>query len=349
MPQKKKASVTKVPRRKKKGFDIFSKKTPRRGKRINTTKLKQALLLLLIAIIGIGAIYLSLLFIVRMRGGGTQSTTTENVIGLPDIPAFPDSQFIFKNNLKESSVSNFISSGNSAYRLPISTRLEDVHEFYKEKLPQLGWSFVMSVPIGSETMKDGEYWIKEDKGLRIYSKFNDVWYELISQNDAQTGLSDRVAKEIERDLLLINDEAQDLLPDFPWVLKVPKEYVLSYSASKMEGGRELHIKKLGTEEKISLTPIESYGGQALDHFLHKYIELINSEEKECGITKTILAYTEYTKALKGIITCTDGRHDVAVIVNPNNKIAYVLDGNTEGDPFFESMFSNLKPQDNTRR
>ena len=27
----------------------------------------------------------------------------------------------------------------------------------------------MSVPIGSETMKSGEYWVKEDKGLRIYS------------------------------------------------------------------------------------------------------------------------------------------------------------------------------------
>lgn len=349
MPQKNRDSVKRNSKRKTRGGFVFSKKVSTRRITFNNIVLKKVLLILLLVIVGVGVIYLSTLILRRVRKGENNIVVTENIIGIPGIPAFPGATFIFKNNLKESSVSNFISNGNSAYRYPFNTRIEDVYNFYQEKLPQLGWVFVTSVPVGSETMKDGEYWVKEENGLRIYSKFNDVWYELISKNDAQTGLSARVTKEIERDLLLVNDEAQDLLPDFPWVFKVPKEYVITYSASKMEGGRDLQVKKLGSEEKVTLTPIETYGGQGLDYFLDKYIDLENLQERKCGITKTILSYTEYARALKGTITCTDGKHDVAVVVNPSNRIAYVLDSNTEGNPFFETMFSNLRPQDNTRR
>ena len=80
-------------------------------------------------------------------------------------------------------------------------------------------------------MKSGEYWVKNEKGLRIYSKFNDIWYELITPEQANAGLRDRVEKEVERDLLLASEDSQDLLPDFEWLLEVPKEYVISYRAS----------------------------------------------------------------------------------------------------------------------
>ena len=348
----KKPTVNPVIERKKRKKTIFKKnKTRYRGKVKLSLGLQKGIFALFLIALLLGFLYLAFIFVIRIRQGTSISDMrTENVIGIGDIPSYPNSLFIFKEEMKDATGARFISKGNSAYRLPIGTRISDVYEYYNEKLPDLGWTFSMSVPIGSETMKSGEYWVKEDKGLRIYSKFNDVWYENITVKEAQEGLAEKVKQETERDLLLAKEDLQDLLPDFPWILQVPREYVISYSVSQFKDHRQMLLRKLGGEEKIQLIPIDSYNGQALDYFLHKYIEQINSENKElkCGITRTELAYTEFTKGIKGKITCSDGVHDIAVLVEPNRGIGYVLDGNPENNPFFETVFSNLQPQESRK-
>jgi len=297
------------------------------------------------------SLYFAILFVSKLRKTTSiLDIDSGTVLGIDEIPAFPFSTFIFEEQIDEEMVRNFLSKGNSAYRIPINSNFTQVNEYYDEKLPELGWSFAIEVPVGSETMKNGRYWIKGEKGLRIYSKFNDIWYETLTAKEAQEGLAERVKQETERDLLLTKEGIQELLPDFPWILQVPKEFVISYSVSEFNDLRKMGLQELGGEEKISLTPLDNYKGQGLDYFLDKYITLVNSkeEEKKCGITRTELAYTEYSRGLRGTISCSDGVHQVGVIVDPYRAVGYVLDGFPNGAPYFESVFSNIRPKENKR-
>lgn len=349
MPQKKNA-LPKASRKKKRNIFGSNGKPLKKGKRrLNIERYKRGLVIFLLIVFGIGFLYLSVVFITNLRKQEPTDIITENVVGLTDIPAFPGSEFIFKNDIDNTSVSAFVSSGASAYKIPNGKDIGDVYEFYKEQLPNKGWSFVVAAPIASETMKSGEYWIKENTGLRIYTKYNDIWYETITKLEAENGLSDRVKDEIERDLLLANEDAQDLLPDFPWILKVPREYVITYTVAPYNNMRTLDMKKLGSNEKISLTPIDRYAGGGLDFYLDKYIELKNSDGKDaCGIKKTAIAYTPYSSAVRGEISCNDGLHDIAVFVNPNRGIVYILDSSLMQSPYFDEVLKNLQPQDATR-
>lgn len=346
MPQRKKTN--KVVRERKNGHRRKNKFS-RKGK--TKTHLKnfiKILFYILIPVLIVGILYLAITFITNIRKGKTPDVITEDVIGLNEIPAYPGSYFMFKDDMENTSVTTFVSSGNSAYKIPSGVGIEDIYNFYKNELPKRGWESVISVPVASESMKSGEYWVKENTGLRIYTKFNDVWYESITKQDAQTGLASRVEKEIERELLLAENEAQDLLPDFPWILKVPREYVITYTTAPYENMRILQMKKMGTNEITSLTPIDKYNGGGLDYYLDKYIEYKNSDDEKCGIKRTTVTYTGYSSAIRGEISCNDGSHEVAVIVNSTKGVVYVLDSNSIGDLCFEETLQNLTPQDSTR-
>jgi len=343
MPYKK--STPKVVRRKKKRSFSFGRKH-KSSKRRSKTPPSSVIFYIIFPLVGIALLYISTLFIIRMRNRESFEVYEEQyVIGLEDIPIFPNSEFIFTNSINEPSVANFISSGNSAYRLPPNTSITKVYEYYEDVLPRKDWTFVLSVDIGSEEMKNGQYWTKKGVGLRIYSKFNDIWYELLSEEQAITGLRERVEREIERDLLLANQELQDLLPDFPWVIQIPKEYIISYRVSDFENLRLVEFKRIGSEERLIITPIGYIGSKPLDDLLREYVELLNKDgENLWNISNTLLTYTEYGRALRGTITENGRANTVAVIPNPYDKIMYVLDYNLEQEEFFEFVLSNLEPQ-----
>ena len=103
-------------------------------------------------------------------------------------------------------VKDFLSRGNSAYKLPENTTIEDIESYYMDTLKDLEWEFVQSVPLGTPDRKYGQYWINGDKGLRIYSKYNDIWYESISVEDARSALANLVKEEIEREMLMASSE-----------------------------------------------------------------------------------------------------------------------------------------------
>jgi len=342
MPKSKTSSVK---RKGKKKFNLFkrenSKPNIRRRKKRNFSKIFFYTLFILISV---GLLYASVLSVIRMRSDPTgENAEVEYVVGLDGIPSYPGSEFIFKNNLKEISVANFIATGNSAYRLPLRTTTTQAYEYYQEILPELGWENVLSVEVGSEEMKEGEYWVKGSNGLRIYSKFNDLWYETLTQEEAITGLRAKVVEEVERELLLASQDYQELLPDFPWILKIPKEYIISYSTSAYEDFRTVQFRKIGTSESISVIPIGP-SGDVLDNYLSEYTDLLSSEEEESWtITNTILATTSYGRALRGSITNGSEDHDIAVMSNSYNGVVYVMDANTPGDPFLDYLFENMKP------
>jgi hypothetical protein len=342
MPQKK-DNVTVLKRKKK-----LSLKKRKKGhsKKKGSSLSRVFFFYLFLPLLFIFLLYLSVLFIKETRDREDKNLEEfEYVIGLEKIPAYPNSEFIFTNSLNEASVANFLSSGNSAYRLPSGTSPNDISNFYNQELPSRGWSLVLSVDVGSEEMRSGEYWVKEGKGLRIYSKFNDIWYESISETDAMTGLRARVIREVERDLLLADENLQDLLPDYSWILNVPKEYIISYSVSSFKNMRSVQLKKIGSKESVEITPIGSLGRAVLDDFLRMYIDELNEDSGELwGITNTVIVYTEYGQGLRGSISSKGEEHDIAVIPNSYDNVVYVIDANTPNDPFFEYVLENLKPQ-----
>lgn len=347
MPQKK-SSVNVEKRRKKTSFFKRSKKNSFSRKRRRGLNISYLFFYVLLPLIFVALLYVSTLFIINMRGrGDNEDLEMEYVIGLEGVPAYPGSQFIFQSNISEVSVANFIGSGNSAYRLPLNKSVLQAYKYYEKILPGLGWGHVLSVEVGSEEMKQGEYWIKGSSGLRIYSKFNDVWYELITTQQAVTGLRERVEREIERDLLLASQDLQELLPDYPWVVKIPKEYIISYRTSNYDDLRLVEFKKIGSTESVSVTPVGAVGG-VLDNYLEKYVDMLNEQEEQegrnWGITNTTLTYTTYGTGLKGSISVNGGSHEVMVVQNPYDSVVYVIHSNSMDNPFFEYVFSNMEPQ-----
>ena len=43
------------------------------------------------------------------------------------------------------------------------------------------------------------------------------------------------------------------------------------------------------------------------------------------------------------VTCSDAVHNIAVIINPNNSVVYVIDSNKPDEEFFNVLFEQLKP------
>lgn len=354
-----KSNTSSVKRKGKKKLNLFKKQNNKlRTRRKKKRNLSKIFLYTLPVLVFIGLLYVSVLSIIKMRDGiPDENVNVEHVIGLDGVPSYPGSEFIFKNNIKEISVANFLATGNSAYRLPFGTTTEEAYKYYLETLPKLGWEHVLSVEAGSEEMKEGEYWVKGTNGLRIYSKFNDLWYETITQEEATTGLRARVVEETERELLLVGEDYQELLPDFPWVLKVPKEYIISYSASSYKDFRSVQFRKIGTSSTVSVIPIGAIG-EVLDNYLQEYCNILNrsdnddtnlateEQEKKEGnwtITNTVLTTTSYGSALRGSITNGKEDHDIAVLSNSYDGVVYVIDANTPDDTFLDYVFENMEP------
>lgn len=331
-------------KKRRKRLTIF-KKSKNNGRNIKKLPSKNFFLVLL-AIFFLGIVYLSIIYINKLRNTDSNNEYDNvMIIGIDNVPVYPESTFIFENTLNEPSVSKFLSEGNSAYRLPPNTSFSEVVQFYNTKLPNYGWQFVLSVSIGSEDMKSGEYWTREGKGLRIYYKFNDIWYESIAIEEAQTGLAQQVKDEVARNLLLADSNTQDLLPDFPWIIEIPKEYVISYSVSSYKSESTVSFKRLGSSETVSLTPIAGRYSKAFDFMLDDYVKDLNKKnEEQWGVKNTFIISTNTGNGIRGSIGMGDELREIAVIQNPYNDTAYVLDSNIYKSPFFDYILSNLEPQ-----
>lgn len=335
--------------KRKKQINIFKKdKSFKKKKRIlrrnRNTGVK--IIMGILTIIVLGLIFISVRYVLTTRGGNNTEDIKETyVLGLGKIPAYPRSTFLFEENKDTDTVQNFLMSGQSAYKLPGDTTREEVNNYYLEKLPDLGWVNVLSVPIGTEDKKYGEYWIKDGKGLRIYVKETGIWYEMLSQEDATTGLAAEIVSEIERELLLASSETQDLLPDFPWVLAVPKEYLITYSSTDMEDLRSVTFKKIGTNLTYSITPVGYDNDNTYDGFLYKYIDSKNTTDtKEWGVQNSYYTTKGGRNVLMADIVSPDGLISGAVVYNSFDGAVYVfLSSTEEDDTFFEYILKNIQP------
>lgn len=272
--------------------------------------------------------------------------TEGSVVGLNNVPIYPDSEFIFKNTDDNESVRTFLSEGRSVYRLPLNTSQKNIYEYYNIELPKLEWKHVLSVPLESEDMLPGEYWIRESVGVRIYSKLNDIWYETITVNEAQTGLSEIVTKEIERELLLATDEYTTLLPDYPWILKIPNEYVASYTGTEISDLRAVSFKKIGSDSIISITPLGYANGITYDSYLQNYLDEFNKEEDtDWLIVNTYLTVIDNQEAIQGSIVYGTQQGEVAVVQNERTTAIYIISSLENSNPFFGYILENIESKE----
>lgn len=289
------------------------------------------LLIGIISIVGGLVIYQSVRMVLKIRANSRASLITsheKSVIGFEDVPVFADStygvaEFVFKNNLHHESVQQLLAKGCSIYRLPANVPGDKVSGFYKEKLPTLGWTYVMDVPLEAEDMMYGQYWVRNGIGIRIYSKINDIWYQKLSENDARSGLTNEVQWKIERDAILAQSDNYDLLPDFPWKLKLPSNYTVSYSlltTYDLDGFDTLDEKKdkaeLEADQKVAtfktntsndyviLEPFAIFQGGFVNEYLDIYarmrgLQILGSRSVSSGAGDSIEANVQFIGFYKG--------------------------------------------------
>lgn len=263
------------------------------------------------------------------------------VMGLEDIPVYPNSVFLYGDNLDNEVVKDMLAKGQSAYLIQDNTDFDNVKEYYANQLTSLGWNLVLDVEIGSEDKRSGQYWINDERGLRIYSKYNDIWYEYITVEQAQNGLSDRVSNEIEIDMLLAGSEYQDLLPDYPWQIKIPKEYLIRYELSEFEDLRAVNFQRISTGLNITIYPIGYWGAKALDLQLDDYIKILNTGSEKWGVSNTKPTVFRGESSLTGGITSGSSTKDIMMIKNNRNFVTYILIIDDISDPLYQYIIENI--------
>lgn len=299
-----------------------------------------------IALASISVLFLFYLLyqsIINLRRDDDSDLKIETVYGF-DIPSYPQSEFIFRDKLNDETVKNFISLGNSVYRLPRDADIKMVFEYYKTELPKLGWSSAASVPLSSEEKLYGEYWIKGEKGLRIYSRLNDVWYQTTTVLQAQNGLEDIVKKETARKLLLLTTEKTELLPDYPWRLSYPTEYSSKYYGSSVSSLQGVKFQKLGSDNIVYLEPIGFNGSVTFDQYIDRYLESYNKKNKtKWQVVNSYVANFNGQDSIKASITNGKDNASVYAFNNIGNSVVYILSSFEDNDPFFNYIYKSIKP------
>ncbi len=291
-----KKGITGVKKRKKAAAKKRDKKRNRKFKKI--LKLIQFGFLIILAIIFvIVAVYFSAKLVLKIRDNTQEDGTQNNhstVYGFKDIPAYPQSTFIFQGQEKNDSVQKFLNKGYSIYRLEPKHDIQDVYKFYQQELPKKGWKNIETVPLESTEKMHGQYWLKKGNGIRIYSRINDIWYQKLSEKDTRNCLSSKVEEEKKRELILSQFNSTSFLPSFPWELELPGEYIITYNVAEqiekpthnefLEDIQKATIQKIGSKDQFILVkPVFIYNGGKLDIYQDRYAEdnfweIIKSEE-----------------------------------------------------------------------
>lgn len=326
---------------------IFQKKSKQErkiSKFRNTSKFK-SLIYVVLGLIGVALVFylisVAYTYVVALRSSD-DTKHVETVYGF-DIPSYPGSEFVFKETLSEESVKRFISAGNSVYRLPRGSEISSVFEYYNKGLVDLGWTYIGFVDLASEEKMYGQYWVKGEKGLRIYSRLNDIWYQNITKGEAENGLSDVVRKETARKLLLLTTEKIDLLPDFPWRLSYPTEYTTKYYASSVASLQSVSFQKIGSNNIIYLEPVGYLGGNSFDAYMDKGLKNINKMRKErWQVINSVELTVKGNSIVRADIVNSKKQGYSVAINNSGNNVVYILTTLDYKDPFFDYILNNIK-------
>ena len=342
-------------------FNRFGFRSSRKGtvskrrKRGLSFKLLLSYTLILLIIITVPYLmYRSLNSVIETRKSKTEEIVQieGEVVGFSDVPEFPESEFIFRNELDESYVQDFLESGRSIYRLPSGVTFTQVIDFYKSELENREYKMELEVPRADEDRLYGYYWISPDgkSSIRIYDKTNDIWYERLTPEQAASGLAERVTAARERELIISSRDGEDLLPDFPWELKVPNEYTLVYFPTDIDEHRGIVFTEIVNNQEYTLEPVSSYQSfdESLDPYLEQYVSILNVREENSNfkIQNTIEGRSSRHRYLKGTLSGRDDTASVYILMNSRSELAYAIYHISDVDEeFVNFLLDNLKDKE----
>lgn len=312
------SSGGKVLRKTKKG-------NPRRHK-VFFLKIRRFFFSLVVFLLAGGLIIASVLAVFRVKNRHSDEKnliTEENtgdIVGIPGVPIYPGSTFMFSKHIDEELVQSFLRKGRSAYVLPTDAIWEDVVAYYKEALSKRGWRYVLTVDLADKERIEGEYWVFEawegninfgengensaggdsenvdtananvvgsnivdpnkSFGLRIYNKARSVWYERLSYNDALTGLSALVAREKEIDLIISMGSTKDLPESFPWNVTYPELWKVETRESGLMDAPLVEFSGGHLVGVISIEPIAFFAEQELSNLGNNFISEVNGRRSK---------------------------------------------------------------------
>ncbi len=321
-----------------------------RVEKIKKIKIKNSVFnmtfLLILFIVFVGLAYIIINFIASIRGGTTLDDLQYEmgyVEGIPSVPIYPRATFVYEERKNEEMVLKMFNQGISVYRLPRNTRTNLIYDFYTEQLPKNGWEYLFTIPTSTEEKIFGQYWLKGEKGLRIYIENNDVWYELITKTEAQSGLTDRRSQEVQRKRILEASTEQTLLPDYPWMLAIPREYLTRYSSTDLGELQAVEIFEIAGKAKFLISPIGRSGQEHYDKLLDDFVEKKseNSDER-WDIINTKVDFKKDREILFAKLTIDGQEAEGVVLINKRNFIIYAIIANEIDHPFFEQIINEIR-------
>jgi len=284
-------------------------------------------------------------FITGIRGG----TSIEDVLyeqkyveGIESVPVYPNSEFVYKDRRNEEIVMRMLNQGLSVYKLPRNTKTSEVYGYYEENLPKTDWEHLSSIPLSTEEKLLGQYWFKDEKGLRIYVENSDVWYELITKSEAENALKDRRMAELKRKRILETSSEQSLLPDYPWVLSIPREYLTRYSPTDIDELQSVEIFEIAGESKFTIYPIGKSDSGSYNQMIYEFFEKQSEKlNEDWNIINTIQDFRKEREILIFKHTIKGKEGDGIVLMNKRNFVVYAIISNEKDHPFFEEIVKEI--------
>ncbi|MFH1547423.1 MAG: hypothetical protein ABIC57_02965 [bacterium] len=274
----------------------------------------------------------------------TLANSKGEVLGISEVPSFPESKFLFENNLESDIVQQFLAKGKSAYLLPLDADWDDVVTFYSDGLDENGWTHVLSVDRGDESKMFGEYWVKGEKGLRIYTKLDDIWYEIITVEQANSGLADKIAQEDEIDMYLAMNSGEELPTNYPWKLEFSSEWTAKIGKSKLLEIEFVQFDHSDGEQVLVIEPIEFVTLQPLRDVGVSYLDTANEfrdTEDQFKILSIDLVKIDGQEGYKFSLESDEADGFYCVVANPKNEVIYVIRTFTGSASFFNYVLSNI--------
>lgn len=273
--------------------------------------------------------------------------STESVYGLSiELPAYPNSSFAFPHYKDSKEVDQLKSYDMSCYTLPVGHDFDKAIEFYKNELESKGWKFIGESTISDTTKESGIYFIKEDEniGIRIFSVASDLWYEIISIEEANQMLADRMTQKQKLIYTIQSLHGEELPDKYKFSLSYSYEYRIQNHKSKDFPVDGFSIEK--DNNKILVIPYRWRASIIPEDALNEYVSSLLGSEFTGSDTIRLFPPSPVLhnemEFIVQLIMVDDESFRIACVVEPSDKIIYIIDGSKSNEILFDYLIENIK-------
>ena len=142
---------------------------------------------------------------------------------------------------------------------------------------------------------------------------------------------------------MASSEKQTLLPDYPWKIEIPKEYLIKYFPTTLDELRGVSFQKLGSSEIVEIYPMGKWKEKDLDAYLYDYCQIKKEQEISCGILNSVPVSFRDTIGLKSTLQINSVNTTAYTVANTYNSIVYVISSSQADSPLLGYIIENIKP------